>query len=304
MVKSATRNFYARQILRVLVHIQRHLDEPLSLDELAGIACLSPYHFHHVFSGMLGESLASHVRRLRLERAAWRLKLGDQPVIAIAQQAGYRTHEAFTRAFRAAFDTAPREYRRRHRASIHVHAVSNVHFHPHASIRRFQPAFRVQSGGVEVNVIVRKLPACRVAFVRHVGPYSAVGSAWDRLLTLVGKDGWLGGDTQFLGICHDDPAVTPSHRIRYDACVTIDPRFEARDDIGVQVVPGGEYAVLTHIGAYSNLAESYRQLFGLWLPQSGRRLRMTPSFEAYLNSPESTAPEDLIVDLHVPLESR
>jgi AraC family transcriptional regulator len=62
--------------------------------------------------------------------------------------------------------------------------------------------------------------------------------------------------------------------------------------------------VLTHIGAYSDLAESHRKLFGLWLPQSGRRLRMTPSFEAYLNSPEGTEPQGLIVDLHVRLESR
>ena len=70
----------------------------------------------------------------------------------------------------------------------------------------------------------------------------------------------------------------------------------------MQVIPGGDYAVLTHIGPYSGLGASYAQLFGQWLPRSGRRLRPTPSFEAYLNSPENTAPEDLIVDLHAPPE--
>ena len=155
-----------------------------------------------------------------------------------------------------------------------------------------------------MNITVKKLPARRVAFVRHVGPYDKVAAAWDRLLTFMGKEGWIGADSEFLGICHDDPAVTPARRIRYDACITVGERFEATGDIGVQTVPGGEYAVLTHIGPYSTLAESYQRLFGQWLPASGHRLRMTPSFEAYLNSPENTAPEDLIVDLHMPLVSR
>jgi AraC family transcriptional regulator len=70
----------------------------------------------------------------------------------------------------------------------------------------------------------------------------------------------------------------------------------------VQVIPGGEYAVLTHFGPYEKLGESYAKLLGEWLPRSGRNLRSTPCFEIYLNSPESTEPEDLVTDLYAPLE--
>ena len=59
-----------KRILRVLVHIQTHLDENLALDDLARVAHFSPFHFHRVFRGMMGESVKEHVRRLRLERAA------------------------------------------------------------------------------------------------------------------------------------------------------------------------------------------------------------------------------------------
>ena len=52
-------------MLRVLAHIQEHLNEELVLEDLAKRACLSPHHFHRVFRGMLGEPLAAHVRRLR-----------------------------------------------------------------------------------------------------------------------------------------------------------------------------------------------------------------------------------------------
>ena len=61
---------YRERILRVRLHIEAHLDESISLEELAAVACFSPYHFHRIFRALVGESVMEHVRRLRLERAA------------------------------------------------------------------------------------------------------------------------------------------------------------------------------------------------------------------------------------------
>ena len=120
----------------------------------------------------------------------------------------------------------------------------------------------------------------------------------------LGKEGRLDGRAQFVGICHDDPTVTPAKKIRYDACATVDPDFRPNGDIGVQIIPGGDYAVTTHFGAYDKLGQSYADLLGQWLPRSGRRLRAVPCFEVYFNSPENTEPEDLVTDIHAPLESK
>ena len=98
--------------------------------------------------------------------------------------------------------------------------------------------------------------------------------------------------------------MTPSDKIRYDACVTASAAFHAVGDIGVQTIAGGDYAVLTHFGAYDKLGESYAKLLGQWLPRSGRNLRSSPCFEIYFNTPENTDPKDLITDIHAPLELR
>lgn len=87
-MKPVTLHDYKRRILRVLVHIQQCLDEPLLLDELAAIACFSPFHFHRIFRGMVGESVKEHIRRLRSERAASLLRAGKLPVTEIAFDAG------------------------------------------------------------------------------------------------------------------------------------------------------------------------------------------------------------------------
>lgn len=300
VAKQATLRFYKESMLRVLIHIQRHLDGPLALEELARLACLSPHHFHHVFTGMLSEPLAGHVRRLRLERAASRLKLTGLPIVQIAIKAGYETHEAFTRAFRRNFGMSPVQFRSRKGLAHRIRSTSGVHYLARGHLRNFAPA---QMPETNMKVTIQKLKPIRVAFMRHLGPYDHVGQTWDQLLMVLGKEGLLGGAAQFIGICHDDPAISPLEKIRYDACVTVDESFRAGGEIGVQVIPDGDYAVMTHFGSYQELDQSYAKLLGCWLPQSGRRLRFTPCFEIYFNSPENTDPRDLVTDIHAPLET-
>src|SRR6516162_6475678 len=94
---------YRERILKVQLFIQRHLDEELPLDRLARVAHFSPYHFHRIFKGLVGEGVSEYVRRLRLESAAIALKTSRRGVTRIAFEAGYGTHEAFTRAFHQMF---------------------------------------------------------------------------------------------------------------------------------------------------------------------------------------------------------
>jgi AraC family transcriptional regulator len=295
-MKRSTQQEYVKRILNVLVFLQKNLDEELSLDEYARVAHFSPYHFHRIFRGMVGESLHEHIRRLRLERAATRLKRTNRSIIEIALEAGYETHEAFTRAFRTFCGCSPSHYRRDNSRALALRA--GVHYQEDGS----RDSLQLPIGGETMEVRIERVEPMLVAFVRHVGPYHEVDAAWERLCTQLGKDGLLGPGTRFIGICYDDPEVTPPEKIRYDACVTVDSNFVAQDDIGVQTIGGGEYAVTTHVGPYHLLGHTYAQLLGQWLPRSGRELRSEPSLEFYLNAPESTDPEDLITDIYAPLE--
>lgn len=298
-MKTETERAYRQRILQVLVHIQGHLDEALSLEELARMAHFSPHHFHRVFRGMVGESVKEHVRRLRLERAAHRLKLGDQPVTRIAFDAGYEAHEAFTRAFRAMFESSPSEFRAVHRALPLPGCPSGVHFDPDGRVERFEPQ---PAGALPMEVKIKQIEPMRVAFMRHLGPYEQVGETWGKFCAWAGPRGLFRPGATMLAVCHDDPEVTPADKIRYDACVTVDESFQPEGEVGVQEIVGGEYAVVTHHGPYERLPETYAQICGQWLPASGREMASAPDFEVYRNSLQDTAPEDLLTDIHVPLK--
>jgi AraC family transcriptional regulator len=300
-MRPATEQTYRQRILRTLVHIQEHLDEDLPLERLARLASFSPYHFHRVFAAMVGEPVKEHIRRLRLERAAYRLQTGHQPVTAIAFDAGYQTHESFTRAFRAMFGTSPSRFRKDRRAGAPAATPSGVHYHPEGVLEDFHP---VQRGGPPMDVHIETLAPFKVAFIRHVGPYEGAGLAWQKLLAWAGQHGLLGPGAKLIGISHDNPHVTPPDRLRCDACLATDRPFQPEGEIGTQEIPGGEYAVTTHRGPYDKLPETYARLYGDWLPQSGREPADSPAFQLYRNSPKDTAPEDLLTDVYVPLRPR
>ena len=153
-----------------------------------------------------------------------------------------------------------------------------------------------------MEVRIERLDPMRVAFARHVGPYNEVGKAWDTVCEKLGREGLLGPNCRFIGLSYDDPEVTSPEKIRYDACVTVGDDFTAEGDVGVQTIPGGEFAVVTHEGPFEKLSQTYAALFGQWLPSSGRELQSEPSLEIYLNDPDSTDPEDLLTDIYARLE--
>jgi AraC family transcriptional regulator len=291
-MKTSTAADYHERILRTLAHIQAHLDDELDLDRLAMVACFSPYHFHRVFRGLVGEPVQEHVRRLRLERAAYRLKLQDEAVTSVALDAGYESHEAFTRAFHAMFGMPPSQFRAAHQGA--PDSPSGVHYDDASG-------YHPPDYGAPPPVEIKTLPPQRVVFLRHTGPYDQVGATWGKLSAWAGPRGLFGPATKFIGVSYDDPQITPPEKLRYDAAMTVSRLVQPEGEFGVMEIAGGEYATFLHKGPYETLGRAYQALLGGWLPQSGRELRDAPCFEVYLNSPQGTPPEELLTLIHVPV---
>lgn len=298
-MKKSTEQLYVSRIMHVLMHIQRNLDEEMSLEELSKKAHFSQFHFFRIFRALVGESVKEHIRRLRLERAAANLKFSDKAVIDIAFDAGYQTHEAFSRAFKIAFSCSPSEFRTNN-ALVPQIGKAGVHYKNNVQ----EKDIIILIGDEQMNVEIKTIEPMRVAFVRHVGPYDGVGEAWEKICTQLGIEGYLGNQSRFIGISYDDPDVTAPEKLRYDACITVGDNFVPTDDIAVQTVGGGDYAVTTHIGPYEKLGETYSKLYGQWLVRSGRELRSEPCMEFYLTDPDNTDPEDLITDICMPLKPK
>src|SRR5215208_2710494 len=285
-MKPETESFYAEAVQGVIEQVASHLDEALALETLAAQACLSPFHFHRVFRGMVGETPIELGRRLRLERAAWRLLHSDSPVTAIAFEAGYETHEAFSRAFRVSYADSPSGFRRRAHARIELAAANGVHFSEDGRIQAFIPR---DSGGGTMDVEIRKFPALRTGTVRHVGPYMQISEAFARLGEIaVPARLFEHPDAMMVALFHDDPDTTPADELRSDAAVVVPSHIALPDGLAEQWIPNGEYASAMHVGPYEQLGDVWARFMGEWLPASGRRLGPGVSYEVYHNTPQDT----------------
>jgi AraC family transcriptional regulator len=285
-VRPTTREDYAKRIDRVRVHLESHLADDLNLESLARIGCLSPHHFHRVFRSMTGESLGEHLRRVRLERAALLLRHSSREIMDVALAVGYESPAAFSRAFERVFGTSPSAWRTGLPAPSSP-APGAVALRPIKPLR-----------------IVQRRPA-RVSFVRRLGPYGeSAPAAWTQLMRTLSWRVWLRFPAEMIGVCHDDPDITASKDLRYDACLRFRLPAAPRDGVAERLLPGGRHAVFPHLGPHANLPETYERIYGSWLPESDERLGEDPAFEVYLDHPERTAPEKLRTLIHLPLLAR
>jgi AraC family transcriptional regulator len=242
-------------------------------------ACFSPYHFHRIYRGLLGETVNDTVRRLRLHRAAVDLLDRDLPVDRTARRAGYASQAAFTRAFRAQFGEPPARYREAQRVTQLDQERNPAMYH--------------------VDTIA--LPKLRIATIQHRGDYQLTTRAFERLMTIAATTGLLTPATRSMGVYHDDPSSVPQAELRSAACITVPDDWAPSDELVEAHIEGGRYARIVHTGPYAELASAYDWLYQTWLPSSAEELRNLPCVEEYLNDPRQVPAKDLRTAIMMPL---
>lgn len=275
-------NPYETRILRVLTYIRENPGSDLSLDTLADVAAMSRFHWHRVFRGLTGETVAQMVRRIRLHIAAARLLEGNRPVAQIAKEVGYPNLSSFTRAFTHAYGQPPATFRETGQLTALTHHFKKrtAHMFP---------------------ITVQDRPALRIAAIAHKGDYQKTGEAFERLGAAFATRGLLPHARGMLGIYYDNPEETPPEELRAHAGIIVEDNFEMPDDLEEVRIPASRCAVLAHNGPYATLASAYEDLYSNWMPESDEQPGNAPPYEIYLNNPADTPATELRTDICVPL---
>lgn len=211
---SGSRNHYQERVNRVLNHIGEHLDGDLSLATLSRVGCFSPFHFHRIFQAVSGETLNSHVRRVRLERAAMLMKASPRKRITdVALEIGFAGTAEFSRAFKNHFNRTASSWDRRSplEKSKICKAPEMLSFYSVEDLEQWKESARVQ-------VKVSRLHALRYVYIRVFAPYgkNRLVDAYHSLIQWLASRKTDIRDVVFIGMSLDDPSVTPSENCRYD----------------------------------------------------------------------------------------
>ncbi len=274
---------YDKQMNKVCAYIGEHIDSPLTLDELSQIACCSKYHFHRLFTAMVGLSLHQYIRWLRLKRAAHQLIIKqDESILEIAINAGYESHEAFSRAFKKACGISPSDFREQKSWASWENP----------------PYCLPEKGQIDMKVEIKNLPARRLAMIEHRGSPDKIGESVTQLMD------WAQSQTMDLkpkpgesfGLGYDDPETTRPEAFRFDLGITIPEHLKLTGPVVEKRLPKGRYAVAVHRGSRENIGETVYGLYRDWLPQSCEALGDLPCIFSYYNFEHEVAETELLTE--------
>jgi AraC family transcriptional regulator len=302
-VRPQTAVDYRKRVCRAMNFISRHLDQELSLEEIASAAAFSRFHFHRIFKAVVGETVAAFTRRLRLEMAAGRL-LG-QPradITAIAMECGFSSSQNFAKSFRRHFGTTPTAFRKRklgNKPRKWENALSlQTVYAPDTGLTKIQTDQRSSLMQAEV----REMPAYHVAYVRKMGPYGQETSeqAFAELARWAGPRGFLASGVM-LDLCWDNPEVTPPAMCRLDACISIPPDTDPAGPVGFQTIAGGPYAVCHFEIPTEGFKQAWEEAF-TWLVNGGYECADSPCYERYHTQAGDHPEGKWRVDICIPLK--
>ena len=164
------RDEYIVRINRVIDYIQNNLNSQLDLETLAQVAYFSKFHFHRIFTAMVGETLNSFIKRLRIEKAASTLIAHPKDSItSIALSCGFSGSAAFSRVFNENFGISATIFRNGGYKNSKIRQM-NSKDRKASSIQQlyFNDGNSNQIRSINMKVEVKNLEDMTVAYVRHI----------------------------------------------------------------------------------------------------------------------------------------
>jgi len=264
-----------QRFARAIDYIEDHLEDIISLDDVAAAAGVSVYHFARSFRAISGESVMSYVRRRRLTLAAE--KLGADPslrILDLALTCGFESQEAFTRAFKKRFALAPGQWQREGRRPSHArHSKLDLSLITHRQENiTMEPTF-TETEEIKVIGIMANF---------NEDTKSGIPELWTGFGPRMGEiKARLEGCTY--GVCF--PAVLGDDNFDYMAAVPVSSFDEIPEGMVARTIPPHKYAVFTHKmgedSLHNDLQKSVQYIWGTWLPSSGFEHARVPDFELY-----------------------
>jgi len=149
-------------------YIIEHLDENITLDEIANVAGYSKYHALRIFKEMTGRTLYETIRALKLTKAAQTLIFNNEKVVDVAMSNGFDSHDEFTRAFYRQFGITPQKYRKETPPiNWFVHYPIEDYYILKEGGKKMPMLNEKVSRTVTVSVVER--PARKLIYLRHNG---------------------------------------------------------------------------------------------------------------------------------------
>lgn len=269
MEKRVSMTIHSAVINQAINYIFDHIDEEITVDEVAKHCSYSKYHLMRLFKEDTDEALYQFIKRIRIERSAWKLKVEkERSVTEIGINYGYSASN-FATVFKKHLNLSPTDFRKTSEQLVEKSSFSHG-----ITLDDIE-----DSGNL---ITVQYMDPMLVVYERKKGNYHNLPAEWCEFLE---KYSYLASkDTLYLECTIDDPTITDEDRCLYELCQTISPDHPAlKEDTSIltHTFDGGKYAVYHFKGFPQFLFMVYQEVFCRWLSKTGNQLDERPIFDIY-----------------------
>ena len=242
--------FYINTVNKVINYIEQHLSGDLSLDHLAKIAHISPYHFHRIFSVICGETLYQFVTRKRIEKIASHLINQNYTSISeLSLNYGFVNPTSFSRAFKKYYGISASTLVKRSVGSFQK-VVTEKSKNSKASITLEEYIYNVRHvrdwSEANAKIEIANVPELQLAYRRHKGRFDqTINTFWELKKWADSSDQVKHKNRIWIMLVHDNPAVAAEDLVTQSAGILVDNKcyrtLTMEDAVSKMTLPAGKY---------------------------------------------------------------
>lgn len=254
-------------VRKALWYIENHFASDLTLEEVATNAGVSRFYLLRAFGAAIGMSIMQYVRARRLSEAARQLARGSTDILSVALDAGYNSHEAFTRAFRDLFNVTPEAIRRR--GSVEQLLLIEAH------TMNTAPTTKLGEPSIDA-----KPTLLIVGLSEHYSCEQGSGGIpfqWQRFVNEMPRIPQQKSTDTYGVVYNTDDAGN----MDYLSGVEVREFSQVPREFSSLRIPARKYAVFFHPEHIATIKSSWNYIWNEWLPRSQFQLADAPVLEHY-----------------------
>jgi AraC family transcriptional regulator len=251
---------------KALWYIESHFAGDLTLEGVATKSGVSRFHMTRAFDAATGYPIMRYVRGRRLTEAARALANGAPDILGVALEAGYNSHEAFTRAFRDQFGMTP-ETVRAQRNLANIALVEAITMDQTVLEKLDSPRFENAKA------------FCVAGLAERCDNQSSAGipAQWQRFQPYIGNIPGQVGSVAYGVIFNGDD----EGNVDYLCGVEVTDYSKVSSELSRVRIPEDRYAVFSHREHVASIRRTFNTIWSKWFPESGHEPADAPFFERY-----------------------
>lgn len=263
------------RVAKVVRYIEHNIDKEMPLEELASIACFSPFHFQRIFKEVIQETPKQFIQRLRLDESAHVIALyPEKSMIEVALHCGFKSAIVFSRAFKDYYKISPDNFRKSSELEkIRICQIPNKGRKQLGNPDTYFIDSNKKSDFSDFKVEIIKRPEKKFIYLQtSLDDITVILESFKKIYRWADVRGLLKPDTEIFGSMKDYPLYTPLDKCRFLTCISVESKPEVSGLVCYAEFPTTTYSCFNATGDIEDMIKAVTYWSNTWLPESGYRV--------------------------------